>query len=78
MVAHLSSLLVQNGHADVVAILLKNNANPDLPRESNGCTPLFIATQNGHTDVVAILLKNNANPDLPRDNGCTPLFIASE
>ena len=49
-VAHLFYIASEKGHTDVVAILLKNNANPDLPK--NGCTPLFIASQEGQTDAL--------------------------
>ena len=65
----------QNGLIDIVALLLKSNANPDL-QEINGCTPLYIASQEGHTDVVSLLLKANANVNLDYD-GETPLCTAN-
>ncbi|CAI8042325.1 Ankyrin repeat domain-containing protein 29, partial [Geodia barretti] len=52
----------QNGHSEVVAILLRNGAGVDRARK-DGVTPLFIASQNGHSEVVNILLRNGAGVD---------------
>ena len=50
----------QGGHAEVVTLLLKNNANVDAV-DNEGRTPLYFATQEGHAEVVRILLSNGAN-----------------
>ena len=66
MVAHLSSLLVtilifkkrkdasQEGHTEIVSLLLKANAKVSL--DQNGTTPLDTANHHGHTDIVTMLL----------------------
>ena len=41
------SMASQNGYTDIVSLLLKANANPNLHR-NDGVTPLFIASQFGH------------------------------
>jgi ankyrin repeat protein len=41
----------QNGHSDIVNILIRNGADINLARNT-GATPLYIASQNGHSDVV--------------------------
>jgi ankyrin repeat protein len=49
----------QNGHLEVVKILLQHKAFADLAN-IDGCTPLDIAVQKRHLEVVKILLDNNA------------------
>lgn len=55
------------GHADVVALLLENGANPMARDTSDNATPLHWAAENGHLDVVATLIQHgadvNANDD---------------
>ena len=65
-------MAIHKGHADIVSLPLKANANPNH-HSYDGVTPLYIASQNGHTDIVSLLLKASANPNLPKDNGTTPL-----
>ncbi|KAI0011061.1 hypothetical protein F4779DRAFT_574877 [Xylariaceae sp. FL0662B] len=73
------ALAVRNGHADVVRLLLDNDAEVDA-LSSQRRTPLWIATARGRGDnraeIVDILLKHRANakysdPDL--QGGSTPL-----
>ncbi len=52
-----------NAHEEVVKRLLKENANPDIPRD-DGETALFTASQNGHEEVVKCLSASGANPFL--------------
>ena len=64
----------------MVALLLKNKADPDLPWPGNAhATPLYVASANNHPEVVALLLEYNADPDLPWPGNAhaTPLNIAS-
>jgi hypothetical protein len=51
----------RNGHASIVALLLKKNATVDEPGGLKR-TALWLATANGHTDVVRILLEAGADP----------------
>ena len=46
----------QGGAADLVAMLVENNANCRLECMTDGSTPLYIAAQNGHDAVVERLL----------------------
>lgn len=48
------------GHAEIVLLLIKNNANPNA-RDFNGSTPLHIASQNGDTKMIRTLLFNGAD-----------------
>ena len=66
----------QNGHADVVSILLEARAGLDLSRK-DGVTPLLVASQNGHTEVVRVLTTAGAAVHLSRKDRATPLFMAS-
>ena len=74
-------MAVQNGHTDVIKILLdlyvKLDASPKID-ETVGevCTPLFIAAQNGHIETVKLLVEAGANINKTAFNGATPLFIA--
>ncbi|WP_419247194.1 ankyrin repeat domain-containing protein [Wolbachia endosymbiont of Rhagoletis indifferens] len=49
------------GYTDIVTLLLKHKANPDLSKDY---TPLLTACSMGRADVVEILLKYKANPNL--------------
>jgi ankyrin repeat protein len=53
-------LATRAGHAEIVLLLIKNNANPNV-REINGSTPLHIASQNGDTKIIRTLLFNGAD-----------------
>lgn len=75
MVHHPSFISSQEEHTKIVNLLLKSNANPNLPVDS--ITPLFIASQEGHHDIARLLLNANANPNVYTDDGITPLMIAS-
>ena len=66
----------QNGHIDVVKILLENEAQVNL-QEKNGLSSLMLASQNGHDDVVRLLLENKAQVDLQNINGWTSSMAAS-
>ena len=47
----------ENGHADVVKVLLENGAKVEAGA-SDFTAPLWVASQNGHADVVKLLLEN--------------------
>ena len=58
----------QNGHTDIISLLLKANANLNRQRDDD-TSPLYIASQQGHTDIVSLLLKANTK------RGDAPLSI---
>ena len=69
----------QNGHKEIVQLLL---AVPGININSamnHGATPLFIASQNGHKEIVLLLLAvAGINVNAATNNGATPLYIAAE
>lgn len=67
----------QEGRSEIVDLLLRNKANPNLSR-ADGSTALYIAAQNGHKRVVEQLLDAGATPNAACQDGATPLFIASQ
>ena len=71
-------LAADNGHEEVVKILLGNTqVNPDKPN-NDGRTPLFSAAQNGHEGVVELLLgRKEVNPDYRDNDGNPPLLLAA-
>ena len=70
-------MAAQNGHEEVVKLLL---AAPDInceARKDNGATPLVVAVQMNHTRVVEQLIKSGADVNLIIDeDGLTALCIA--
>ena len=55
--------LVENGHHQVVELLLKEKADPNI-QNNDGWTALMVASQNGHHQVVELLLKEKADPNI--------------
>ncbi|MBD0392011.1 ankyrin repeat domain-containing protein [Wolbachia endosymbiont of Pentalonia nigronervosa] len=68
----------ENGHKEVVEILLNNNAEINAKTTDKGLTPLHVAAQNGHLDVVNALLDKGADFNAKTiDKGLTPLHSAT-
>jgi ankyrin repeat protein len=65
------------GHAKIVALLLKNKADPNI-REQGGYTPLHAAAQNGDSETIRALLYGGADVTLQSDDGKVPLDLALE
>jgi ankyrin repeat protein len=65
------------GHAKIVLLLIKHNANPNA-RENNGFTPLHAAAQNGDTEIIRSLLFNGADMTLRSHQGELPIDLAIE
>lgn len=70
-------LAVQNGHMNVVRILVAQHADVNQARE-NGLTPLYVAAENGHTAIFSFLLEQGANIHQTDENGASLLCIAVE
>ena len=66
----------QNGHVDVVRLLIANNAKIDA-KDIQGARPLHYAALKGHVDVVRLLIANNAKIDAKDIQGARPLHYAA-
>ncbi|MCK5644078.1 MAG: ankyrin repeat domain-containing protein, partial [Gammaproteobacteria bacterium] len=68
----------QNGHVEVVKLLLAAKANVNAVDKTDGVTPLLIASVKGHTEIVKLLIAAKADVNAVRKtDGVTPLFMAS-
>ena len=70
-------LASENGMYQMVDILLKKGADPNI-RNENGETALILASLNGHYQVVEILLEKGADPNIHDNDGWTALIVASQ
>ena len=66
----------ENGHADIVNVLLENGVEVDATDEY-GETPLFRASRNGFIEVLNALLNEGADFNVTTEYGDTPLHHAS-
>ncbi|XP_041378768.1 ankyrin repeat domain-containing protein 29-like [Gigantopelta aegis] len=57
-------LASQDGHDDVIQLLLKSNGIMTNTQNKYGRTAIYIATQRGHSSVVTLLLNNGADPNI--------------
>ena len=64
------------GHYDVAMLLLRANANPNIPVAKNGWTPLLMASDKGYDDIVELLVNAKVNVNAQADDGATALNIA--
>lgn len=66
------------GHIEIVKLLLKHGADPNLPEE--GIAPrgnaLYSAVYNGHYDIAKLLLEHGAYPSPPVESSADALSIA--
>ena len=67
----------QNGHLDIVELLLENGAWIDH-KNCNGTSALFLAAQNGIPEIVRLLLEKGATADLANNSSVTPREAAYE
>ena len=74
----------QEGHLACVTLLIGRPENLKMSpaeidaRDSNGCTPLFMAALNGHRYCCAALLAAGADPTADTHSGSTALDIAKQ
>ena len=71
------TLASQNGHYQVVELLLKEHADVNQQRQ-DGVAALMLASKNGHYQVVELLLKEHADVNHQRQDGVTALMLASQ
>jgi ankyrin repeat protein len=68
----------QQGHSEVVKLLLGAEGINTNQADNDGATALLIASQKSHSDVVKLLLDaSDIKVNQPMTNGTTPLIIAS-
>jgi len=66
----------------MVAVLLKNKANPNAKfdiganQADKGVTPLVLETYNGRSEIIRLLLQAKADPNLASDTGRIPILEA--
>jgi len=71
-------LAAEQGHEEVVKMLLGHEeVNPEKP-DCDGWTPLLSAAEQGHEEVVKMLLgREDVNPNKPNNDLQTPLALAA-
>lgn len=67
----------ENGHVDVVMLLLHKGADINFQKKKQRLTALHLAALNGHSAVVKSLLQEGAQADLQDDDGWTALHVAA-
>ncbi|KAJ6579731.1 ankyrin repeat-containing domain protein [Mycena vulgaris] len=65
-----------SGHTDIVDLLLRNQADPNILSDFHG-SALATASGHGHIEVVRLLLKGGANANLTHSAWGSPLAAAS-
>lgn len=69
---------VFGGDLAAVESLLASGEDPNLAEESQGWTPLLVASQEGATDIASALIEAGADVDRGSDDDWTPLMIAAQ
>lgn len=65
-------------HEEIVRVLLKHGAKPDVWDKVNECSPLILAVKKHLPGIVNMLLDHGADPGFTEDNAKTPLIMAKE
>lgn len=71
------SIATKINNADIVGILLENNAVPDYIDEATGRTPIFYSVLNGNHRVTKMFLSCNASVNMVDFQCMSPLMIAA-
>jgi ankyrin repeat protein len=71
-------LASEEGHLDIVNLLLEMNAKLDIQATEGGNTALICASAEGHLEIVKALLTKNANVDIQNQYGCTAVMLSSD
>ncbi|XP_050993076.1 transient receptor potential cation channel, subfamily N, member 1 isoform X2 [Labeo rohita] len=70
-------LAAEQGHTEVVKILLQNNARVDVFDEE-GKAAIHLAAEQGHQDIVDVLLAHKAFVNVKTKQGLTPLHLSAQ
>lgn len=70
-------LAAREGHIHVAELLLKNEAQVNVPSGSENNIPLTLACWKGHWEVVKLLLEYGSDIEHRNKAGCTPLMLAA-
>lgn len=68
------ALSASSGDVEEVRILLDGGADPGLPLDASGGTPLMMALQSGRFEVARLLIARGANVRAVGDGGMTALY----
>ncbi|NET90610.1 MAG: ankyrin repeat domain-containing protein [Kamptonema sp. SIO1D9] len=68
----------EEGFSEIVETLLDAGADPNLPEEDTGGTPLIYAAKNGSLETIRLLLKAGADPNIENTYGKTALVYAKQ
>jgi hypothetical protein len=74
-------MAAEEGHDEVVWMLLTDGADANKARTDDGTTPLYVAAEEGHVGVVSALLEFGAGVDVNAarsDGGGSPLSVACQ
>ena len=61
--SHALWMASQDGHTNVIKLLLAYHADPNIPDMENAASPLMMAAQSNHLESVAALLAAGADPN---------------
>jgi ankyrin repeat protein len=68
----------ENGHRDIVALLLDHGADVTQATTNNSMTAMHVAALHGHREIVALLLKHGANKSVKAATGHRPVDFARQ
>lgn len=66
------------GLVQTTTVLLRQGANPNYIRLTEGNTPLHGAVKGEHIKLIRLLLDNGADPETENDHGLKPIDVASQ
>ena len=70
-------LAAENGHLQVVDLLISKNANFNEKEKDTGLTPLHLAAKEGHLKIAEVLLAKGTEVNAKSSDDKTPLNLAN-